>query len=106
MDEMSSRERVVTALEHREPDRVPFDCTFSSGAYHRLKEYLDFETREVVKPGGPFLNVRPPIDFMRLLKVDLFYIGLGRGENSPVTSDSLHMSSVTLKPSPLRPHAQ
>lgn len=81
---LSSRERVVTALEHREPDRVPFDCTFSFGAYLRLKEYLGYESREVVRPGGPFLNVRPPIEFMKLLNVDLFYIGLGRGEHTPV----------------------
>ena len=43
---MTSRERVVTALSHREPDRVPIDqgAMRSSGlmaiAYNRLKRHL------------------------------------------------------------------
>ena len=43
---MSSRERVLTALDHREPDRVPYDFggTFVTSSHHvayrRLREYL------------------------------------------------------------------
>ncbi len=43
---MTSRERVLAAIDHVEPDRVPIDCGAmrSTGiqaiAYHRLKEYL------------------------------------------------------------------
>jgi uroporphyrinogen decarboxylase len=43
---MTSRERVLCALNHRQPDRVPIDLggTFVSGvavpAYHRLKKHL------------------------------------------------------------------
>src|SRR5687768_16124919 len=43
---MTSRERVLTAISHREPDRVPIDCGAmrSTGiqaiAYNRLKQYL------------------------------------------------------------------
>jgi len=48
---MRSRERVLTALRHEEPDRVPIDVggTPSSGiaaaAYRRLKQHLEYGTR-------------------------------------------------------------
>lgn len=47
---MNSRQRVLTALDHREPDRVPIDLggTRQSGmaasTYHRLKELLGLKT--------------------------------------------------------------
>ncbi|HOP12182.1 MAG TPA: uroporphyrinogen decarboxylase family protein [Oscillospiraceae bacterium] len=47
---MTSRERILTSVEHREPDRVPLDLgsTPSSGisaiAYNNLKKYLNIET--------------------------------------------------------------
>lgn len=47
---MTSRERVLQAIQHREPDRVPIDLggTRQSGiaaaAYHRLKDYLGLQT--------------------------------------------------------------
>jgi len=50
---MNSRERAITALEHGEADRVPFDLgsTFVTGitrnAYVRLAEYLGQEVGEV-----------------------------------------------------------
>lgn len=45
MEEMSPRERVLTALSHKEPDRVPLDLgsltsTIESTAYDELKSYL------------------------------------------------------------------
>ena len=49
---MTGRERVLTALAHREPDRVPIDLGASlvtginAVAYHRLKQYLGLD-------GGP-----------------------------------------------------
>ncbi|MFC1716675.1 uroporphyrinogen decarboxylase family protein [Candidatus Poribacteria bacterium] len=48
---MNSRNRILTALEHREPDRVPVDLggTESSGitgvAYNRLKKHLNLSGR-------------------------------------------------------------
>jgi len=50
---MLPRERVLTALEHREPDRVPIDFSGhrSSGitaiAYARLRRYLGLEARPI-----------------------------------------------------------
>lgn len=48
---MSSRERVLTALDHREPDRVPYDFggTFVTSSHHiayrRLREHLGLSPR-------------------------------------------------------------
>jgi uroporphyrinogen decarboxylase len=79
---MTSRERVVTALEHREPDRVPFDCTFSYGGYNRLKDYLGLKTE--VRPGSSWLSISTPLELLEKLQVDLCYIGLGRTPETPV----------------------
>jgi uroporphyrinogen decarboxylase len=84
MAAMTSRQRVMTALDHRDPDRVPFDCTFGNVAYVRLEKYLGFKPRGEVRPGGPTLNVRPPVEFLQALQVDLYYIGLGQSKSVPV----------------------
>lgn len=78
---MTARERVVTALNHQEPDRVPFDCTFSYGGYNRLREYLGYG--DPVKVSSPWLSVRVPIDFMQKFDIDLYYIGLNRWLDTP-----------------------
>ena len=51
---MNSRERVLTALNHKEPDRVPFDMggTVVTGiqakAYRKLREYLGLPEKEII----------------------------------------------------------
>ena len=84
MAEMTSRERVITALEHREPDRVPFDCNFGYEGYLRLKEYLGLETKKEVYPSSSWLAVGNPIELLHELNIDLCYVGLGRAKNAPV----------------------
>ena len=50
---MTSRERVLTALAHREPDRIPIDLSghrssgISAIAYARLREFLELERRPI-----------------------------------------------------------
>lgn len=50
---MNSRERVLLAINHKEPDRVPFDMggTVVTGiqakAYQKLREYLNFPEKEI-----------------------------------------------------------
>lgn len=83
MDAMTSRQRVMTALIHSEPDRVPFDCTFGNVAYDRLEKFLGFKPQNEVRPGGPSLNVRPPVQFLQELRIDLCYIGLGQAKAVP-----------------------
>lgn len=84
MTKMTSRERVVTALNHQEPDRVPFDCYFSYGGYLRLKDYLGYRPAKEVGPSSSWLGVGLPIDLMQELGVDLLYFGLNRPHNAPV----------------------
>ena len=49
---MTPRERVIAALEHREPDRVPIDCgatmcsSLTGGASRNLKKHLHIEEAE------------------------------------------------------------
>jgi uroporphyrinogen decarboxylase len=51
---MNSRERVLTALEHREPDRVPIDLSsckasgISAIAYNKLKSYWGISTPTLI----------------------------------------------------------
>ena len=48
---MTRRERVVAALEHRDPDRVPLSMSITIDAYNNLKRYLGIELEEDLKPG-------------------------------------------------------
>jgi uroporphyrinogen decarboxylase len=81
MNALTSRERVITALSHHEPDRVPFDCTFTYEAYQNLVKWMGFPNTDKELPHSPSLNVSPPINFLEELKVDLHYIGLNHWKN-------------------------
>ncbi len=83
MAEMTSRERVVTTLDHREPDRVPFDCTFGYEGYLRLAEYIGLKTKKEVVPGSAWLAVSNPIELLNELNIDMCYIGLGKTKDTP-----------------------
>jgi len=48
---MTPRERVLRALEHREPDRVPISMTITIDAYNNLKKYMGIEIDETLKIG-------------------------------------------------------
>ena len=56
---MNRRERVLAALNHQEPDRVPIDLggSDSSGitaiAYNHLKSYLGIEDQDRAKVARP-----------------------------------------------------
>lgn len=71
MPDLSSRERLLAALRHREPDRVPYDLcgthvtAMSKGAYARLRAYLGLPpdqpewldiVQQVVIPGADVLE--------------------------------------------------
>jgi len=82
MVEMTSRERVITALAHREPDRVPFDCTFSYEGYLRLQKYLGIKTENDIYPTNSWLNIGTPIELLHELNIDLYYVGLGKTKDT------------------------
>ena len=94
MTGMTSRERVVASLEHREPDRVPFDCNFVYEGYLRLKEYLELETKKEVYPSGPWLAVSNPIELLQELNVDLCYIDPGFDVDVYIQADLVSFTKV------------
>jgi uroporphyrinogen decarboxylase len=71
---MSSRQRVTTALNHREPDRVPMDLTITIKPYRRLREYLGLPEREV--RADNFTEVYPEPELLKRLGVDMTFIRL------------------------------
>ena len=81
--EMASRQRVVTTLEHIEPDRVPFDCSFGYQCLVQLQKYLGLEELKIPSPGNPSLSVRPPLELVHELEIDLLYVSLNRNKSGP-----------------------
>lgn len=75
---MTSRERVLTALNHHQPDRVPIDLGgFQTGihkkAYEELLEYLGLE--EDIHMLDPVQQLaKPSEDILRCFHVDIRYI--------------------------------
>ena len=84
MTEMTSRERVVTTLDHREPDRVPFDCNFIYEGYLSIQKYLGLQPEKDVYPSSPWLSISNPVELLEALNIDLCYIGLGKPSSTPV----------------------
>ena len=73
---MNSRERIVTALNHKEPDKVPFDfggtlaTTITSVAYDNLRKYLNLKEVATVI-GDPICDtVRIDNDILELYEID------------------------------------
>jgi uroporphyrinogen decarboxylase len=87
---MNSRERVLAAINHREPDRVPFDLggTVVTGiqarAYSRLREYLGF----------PKIEIKIIDRLQQLAQVDddvMNYLGVDVRNVSPRSTASFEM---------------
>jgi uroporphyrinogen decarboxylase len=75
----TSRERVKTALEHREPDRVPIDINPVLDFYVGLKKYLGLDIPEDLDPNSA-MEVIPHPSVLSELGVDLISVKLGAPE--------------------------
>lgn len=90
---MTSRERLLTALDHREPDRVPLDlgATHVSGisvvAYNALRAHLGLPPRDAVVVDDVQQIALPHDDIMRRFGVDV------RGL-FPVTSNNIRVPLI------------
>jgi uroporphyrinogen decarboxylase len=80
---MNSRERVLAALKHHEPDRIPLDLgsrasTLETVPYNNLKEYLGLESETVnfVKD-----HVEPDEEILEKFSIDTRYVRLKRPKN-------------------------
>ena len=60
---MTGRERILTALNHKEPDRVPLDigvgraCSITITAYENLTKYLGIKVDKVESVSYTHLDV-------------------------------------------------
>jgi uroporphyrinogen decarboxylase len=89
--ELTSRQRVNLALNHQEPDRVPFDMTLTVDVYYRLRQHLGLPA-ESGKPVGIWSDVSPSLDLLDAMQVDILYLGLNpASHSSPLKQeDGLH----------------
>lgn len=86
MSEMTSWQRVETALQHKEPDRIPFDLGGSEVtgihrcAYTRLREYLGLPQRKVVIEDLSQQLAKVDYDMQERLKIDVYPLNPGKPE--------------------------
>jgi uroporphyrinogen decarboxylase len=77
---MNSRERLLTAIDHKQPDRIPVDlgATPSSGisavAYHNLNKYLGLGLKNHVYDVIQEVT-QPEMELLDMFKVDILDIG-------------------------------
>ncbi len=90
MEKLTSLERVRAALEHREPDRIPFDLGGSiltgihHKAYRRLRKHLGLPEREIVLEDRIQQLAKVDEDVKERLKADVDGINpKGRAEPKP-----------------------
>jgi uroporphyrinogen decarboxylase len=85
---LSHRERVIKALSHKEPDRVPFDLgsTVDSSihieAYRKLKKHLNFTAEDrIIHTFMQTAAVDEPV--LQKLDIDLRFAGAGGPDSRP-----------------------
>jgi uroporphyrinogen decarboxylase len=83
----TSRERVIAAIEHREPDRVPIDINPVPDFYLGLKDYLGLEIEEEIKAGFMEEAIPHP-EVLAALGVDLISVKLGSAKRPRPTPPS------------------
>ena len=73
MRAMSSKERVLTAIEHKEPDRVPIDMWIIKDAYVKLRKFLHLPEVDLSEPGfAPWLkDTQVDIDVLEKFDIDI-----------------------------------
>ena len=89
---MQSRERVLAALQHREPDRVPIDINPVPDFYRKLKEYLGLTIDEPIDFGFMEEAIPHP-QVLAALGADLISVKLGSAQArvaAPPRADLMH----------------
>lgn len=87
---MTSRERIIAAINHEEPDRVPLDLNPLYDFYVELKKYLRLNIEETIKHNLA-MEVIPHPDVLKKLNVDVISVKLGspKTKSSETRSDGL-----------------
>lgn len=83
-NKMTSRERVLTSLQHREPDRVPIDCggtlsSISQFAYRRLLRHLGLDHLEpdIIINDSVQQLAKPQEEVLQILGADVRHLQPG-----------------------------
>jgi len=86
----TSRERLIAAINHKEPDRVPIDFTPLRDFYFNIKSYLGLEIEETIKPNMA-MEVVPHPDVLKAMDVDVISVKLtgGSGKKPPQHPDGM-----------------
>lgn len=74
---MSSRQRVITALAHREPDRVPMSMSITIDAYNNLKKHLGIELEDDNPSVGHWTDVPIHPLVNEKFGLDVFWLRMG-----------------------------
>lgn len=83
---MSRRERVLTTLEHREPDRVPMSMTITIDAYNNLKRIMGIALEEQPKIGRwTDVSIHPVV--ADKFGLDVIRLPMGSPRKRPKSSD-------------------
>jgi len=83
---MSRRERVITALEHREPDRVPMSMTITIDAYNNLKNFMGIKLDEKSKVGRwTDVTIHPVV--AEKFGLDVLRVDMGSPKKRPKSND-------------------
>jgi len=88
----TARKRVEAVLDHQVPDRVPLDMTITQQPYERLREALGLDPEPGLKASS-FTEVRPAVDLLQALGIDLTWVKLGKPHNwrpPEPTPDGVH----------------
>ena len=84
---LTSRMRVLRAIDHQEPDRVPFDLTLTVDIYHKLRAHLGLPPDRDQKV-GIWADINPKEDLLDAMGVDFLYLGLNPpSKPSPLSKD-------------------
>lgn len=73
MSTQHSRERVMTAFNHQEPDRVPVDMVVTIDVYNDLCQLLKLDVPRVPKIGH-WTTVQMPLEMIKALGLDIYWI--------------------------------
>jgi uroporphyrinogen decarboxylase len=83
---MSRRERVITALKHQEPDRVPMSMTITIDAYNNLKKYMGINVDEKSKVGRwTDVTIHPAV--AEKFGLDVLRVDMGSPKKRPKSDD-------------------
>ena len=102
-EKMSSRDRILRTLSHREPDRVPFNLSLTQDIYHSLRSHLGLPPN-LDKASGLWTEVSLDMDLIEAMSIDFVTFGLNppqkkslEGPVSGLTYDEWGVGRIRIK---------